>query len=561
LGELCDGFNEMLEEIQQRDQSLREARDVLEERVEERTAELAAANTSLHESNTELVEARDRALEASRVKSQFLANMSHELRTPLNAIIGYSEMMQEEAEDEGLETFIPDLQRVHGAGRHLLALISDILDLSKIEAGRMDLYLEEFSVRAVVEEVVSTVQPLVEKNSNSLRVEVASEVDTMLTDQTRLRQNLINLLSNAAKFTTADAIWLRIRSAVGSEQGDWLEFEVEDRGIGMNAEQMGKVFNAFTQADLSTTRKYGGTGLGLAITQRFCELMGGTISVASEEGKGSTFTMLLPARVAQSTTEKATPDPDTPDLGGRDVVLVIDEDPAMRNLMTRFLQREGYAVVTAVDGEDGLGKARDLHPVAITLDVNMKKEDGWQVLQELKSSIDLAKIPVVLVTMEDDRSRGYALGAADYLSKPVDRNRLKDLLQRYRIDISGGPILLVEDEAVTRMDLREVLESSGLEVAEAANGVEALAQIARRRPQLILLDLMMPEMDGFEFVEALHREEDWRSLPIVVLTALQLDAAEHERLRGYVSQVMDKGAYERGDLLNQVRNLLPQARE
>jgi len=404
---------------------------------------------------------------------------------------------------------------------------------------------------------------MIDTNSNRLHVDLDAEVGTMHADQTRVRQNLINLLSNAAKFTDGDDIWLRIRQAHGEGQGhgeaEWLKFDVEDRGIGMNEEQVSRVFMAFTQADLSTTRKYGGTGLGLAITRRFCELMGGTISVASEEGKGSTFTMLLPIRMGEEEDDGEGYEPDTAELEGRDVVLVIDEDPAMRDLMRRFLQREGYGVVTAVNGEDGIDKARQLSPVAITLDVKMKGKDGWQVLEQLKSSADLAQIPVVLVTMEDDRSRGYALGAADYLSKPVDRNRLKGLLQRYRLDVSGGPILLVEDEAVTRMDVAGQLRKSGLDVVEAGNGREALECIAKRLPQPILLDLMMPEMDGFEFVEALHRNEEWRSLPIVVLTAQQLDAAEHERLRGYVSQVMQKGAYERDDLLNQVRDMLPGA--
>lgn len=527
-------------------------------RCARRTGELAAANTSLQEVNTELVDARDKALEANRVKSQFLANMSHELCTPLNAIIGYSEILQEEAEEEGLESFVADLQRVHGAGRHLLSLVSDILDLSKIEAGRMDLYLEDFSIQALVDEVVSTVQPMIDKNSNRLHVELGAEVGTMHVDQTRVRQNLINLLSNAAKFTDGDDIWLRIRQAHG--EGEWLEFEVEDRGIGMNEEQVSRVFMAFTQVDLSTTRKYDGTGLGLAITRRFCELMGGTISVASEEGKGSTFAMLLPTSMDEEPDDdERRQEPDTAELEGRDVVLVIDEDPAMRDLMRRFLQREGYGVATAVDGEEGVDKARQLRPVAITLDVKMTGKDGWHVLERLKSSADLAQIPVVLVTMEDDHSRGYALGAADYLSKPVDRNRLKGLLQRYRLDVSGGPILLVEDEAVTRMDVAGQLRKSGLDAVEVGNGREALKRIAERRPQLILLDLMMPEMDGFEFAEALHRQEHGHSLPIVVLTAQELDAAEHERLRGYVSQVMQKGAYDRDDLLSQVRDMLPGA--
>jgi signal transduction histidine kinase/DNA-binding response OmpR family regulator len=494
---------------------------------------------------------------ASQHKSQFLANMSHELRTPLNAIIGYSEMLQEEAEDLGQEDLLPDLQKIHAAGKHLLALINDILDLSKIEAGKMELYLERFDLALMIRDVVTTINPLVEKNTNTLEVHGADEIGAMRADLTKVRQALFNLLSNACKFTRQGVISLDVvrDTAAG---GDWITFSVRDTGIGMSPEQMGKLFQAFSQAKASTTRQYGGTGLGLAITKHFCQMMGGDITVESEVGKGSTFTIRLPAEVS---SPKAQPVPAIEAKSealpeGTSTVLVIDDDPRVRELLQRFLSKEGFQVASASGGEEGLRLAKHLRPTAITLDVMMPGMDGWAVLTALKADPDLAEIPVIMLTIVDNKNLGYALGAADYLTKPVDRDRLVAILQKYPREDPSRPVLVVEDDAATREMLRRMLDKEGWRMTEAEHGRVALERIAAHRPALILLDLMMPEMDGFQFVAEVRKQEAWRSIPIIVVTAKDLTEADRLRLNGYVDRILQKGAYSREELLCEVRDLV-----
>jgi len=422
IGALAKTFNQMVEQ-------LRELYGRLERQV-----------VDLEESEAALKVARDEAEGATQAKSQFLANMSHELRTPLNAIIGYSEMLREDAEADGNDAAVEDLGKIQGAGRHLLALINDILDLSKVEAGRMDLYLETFDLAQMIKDVAATVQPLVEQKQNTLRVDCAADVGAMHADLTKVRQSLFNLLSNAAKFTQAGTISLEVRrhAGEGGASGDMLSFGVADTGVGMTAEQIEKVFEPFTQADASTTRVYGGTGLGLTITKQFCHLMGGDIEVESSPGHGTTFTMNLPAEVKppskaapedkpRASSAARRPAAAVPAAAAR--VLVIDDDGPTRELLARNLEKAGFAVTTAPDGAAGLALARSQRPDAITLDVLMPGMDGWKVLSELKADADLAHIPVIMITFVDEKPLAYAIGAADFMSKPVDRDRLASMLK------------------------------------------------------------------------------------------------------------------------------------
>jgi signal transduction histidine kinase/CheY-like chemotaxis protein len=517
--------------------------------------ELAQVANAFNSIATELMTARDQALDANRAKSTFLANMSHELRTPLNAIIGYSEMLQEDAEDEGYEEIVPDLRKIQSAGNHLLDLINNILDLSKIEAGKMELYLETFDVQRMIDDVSTTIQPLIGRNRNKLKVVCPPDVGRVHADLTKIRQTLFNLLSNAAKFTEEGTITL-----AAQRSGEQIRFTVTDTGIGMNAQQTENVFKEFTQADSSTTRKYGGTGLGLTISRRFCQMMGGDILVSSQVGVGSTFTVLLPVDVAayqRSAITQTAPTSGAVSMA-KGTVLIIDDDPAVRELLIRHLVKEGFNVEAAKNGDEGLQMARKLVPDAITLDVLMPGMDGWAVLSALKADPKLADIPVIMMTIMDDKSIGYALGAADYLTKPVDRKRLSDMLSRY-LNVKGSgssQVLIIEDDATTREMLSRSLVKDGFRTMEAENGRLGLDAVKTITPDLILLDLMMPEMDGFQFLQELRSNPDWRQVPVIVLTAKDLTSAERDTLNGNVERIVQKGALKRDDLLRELRELI-----
>jgi PAS domain S-box-containing protein len=552
---------------------------------------------------------------ANHAKSTFLANMSHELRTPLNAIIGYSEMLKEEIQDLGYEQFLSDLDKIRSAGKHLLSLINDILDISKIEAGRMDVYRETFLINDLVDNVVTTAWPLVEKNHNTLEVELAPDLGTMHTDLTKVKQILLNLLSNASKFTEHGIITLALHQemtdravpginpesfglADGSDpvlkmpkatrsEGEqvnatlkefslvlphspFIIFEVRDTGIGMTREQVQHIFDPFTQADASTTRKYGGTGLGLAISQHFCRMMGGEITVESETGTGTTFRVRLPKYlIVESVIETSTEteelqqeDLDLSDAPTSGTVLVVDDDPSTRDILQRSLTREGLRIATAATGEEALRRARELQPDAITLDIMMPGMDGWAVLSTLKNDPELAEIPVILLSFVGNKSLGLALGASDCLTKPVDSKHLGALLHKY-CPAQGASntraesyILIVEDDLTASEMLRRNLEKEGWTVVEAHNGKAALRPLAQAPPHLILLDLMMPEMDGFELLTELHKRYRAYSIPIIVITAKDLTPTERLYLKAQVTQIIEKGAYSSQNLLRDVKKLV-----
>jgi signal transduction histidine kinase/CheY-like chemotaxis protein len=559
VGMLTRSFNLMVGTIQQRNaelevarknaedarESLRQVNEGLEQKVAERTAELERAVTA--------------AREANQAKSAFLAKMSHELRTPMNAIIGYSEMLLEDATAEGKQGMADDLQKILSAARHLLGLINDVLDLSKIEAGKMQLYLETFDLQTLVQEVTSTIAPLVEKRRNSLVVNCTPVIGSMHGDATKIRQTLLNLLSNSSKFTENGRVELKIEREISDNQV-WVVMQVIDTGIGMTAEQMARLFKPFTQADESTASKFGGTGLGLAISKQFAQMMGGDITVTSTPGAGSNFTMRVPARVKPARSpytvvEKAQQAAPAPK--GR--VLIIDDDESVHGVLTNMLTREGYSTRVARDGKEGLRIAREYHPDIIILDILMPGMDGWSVLSQLKTTPGLAEVPIILLTMLENKDMGFALGAADYLTKPIDAQKLIPVIERHRSAQPTGSVLVVEDDPASRELVVRMLQKEGIAVLEASNGKEALEALQNGpAPDLIILDLLMAEMDGFEFLREVRPHPQWSRIPVVVVSSLDLNNEAQQVLKGQVEHIFQKGRFAREDLLREVRETINQ---
>jgi signal transduction histidine kinase/CheY-like chemotaxis protein len=559
--------------------ALQRAQDNLQDEVENATAELRSTLLELEGKNTELDVQRSRAQEANLSKSKFLANMSHELRTPLNAIIGYSEMLEEDAEQAGDTGYIPDVQKVNSAGRHLLSLINDILDLSKVEAGKMTLYLETADIESVIKYTASTIRPLTAQNENELVLNCDPNLGSMRMDVTKVRQVLFNLLSNACKFTEKGTITLAAkRIEMGGK--DWIEFTVSDTGIGITPEHMDHLFKAFAQADASITKKYGGTGLGLTLCKSFSELMGGEINVRSEPGKGSEFVLLLPTEPPATAAVREEEEPElTPEAPVVTVekarleapvptateerrkrisnVLIIDDDTQVHDMLRRMFSKEGFEVYTATNGEEGLDRAREIKPSAIILDVLMPGMDGWSVLASLKSDSELSDIPVIMLSMVDDRTRGYAMGVTEYLTKPADKQQLLTILRRSVREGPVAPILVVDDDQSQRELMRRTLEAEGWEVMAADNGRTAIEAVRARRPACIILDILMPEMDGIEFVSELRAQPAYRDIPIAVLTSHDLSPQDHQRLNGEVQQILQKGIG-REQLLEMVRQIVTQ---
>jgi len=518
------------------------------------------------------LEAQNRQIqEANRLKSQFLANMSHELRTPMNAIIGFTNLVLRRAGDVLPERQRDNLTKVKLSADHLLNLINDILDLSKIEAGRVDIQKKWFDMRELIAGCCATVSPLV-KEGVALTHEVAGDVREAYSDEARLRQVIINLLSNALKFTEKGEVKVLVtRQASLVARSEALEIAVSDTGIGIPADALGYIFDEFRQVDGSSTRQYGGTGLGLSITKKLTELMGGTIGVESAVGKGSTFTVRIPVvyderrgdprgrpsvsdQESPSAVSRLTSHGDEEEKGGRTIV-VIDDDPNAAALLRQELAEEGYRVVGALNADDGVALARRIRPAAVTVDIIMPGKDGWETIAMLKGDPETRDIPIIVISASDNRELGYRLGVRDYLVKPIDREALLSVLGR----LDSGQlkdILVVDDEPLVTTMICQMLEFSGFAARSASNGEEALAQIGRARPDAVLLDLMMPVMDGFEVIERLQADPTLRKVPVVVVTAKDLTKAEREFLQRRVSRVIQKGRMDPMALTQDLREML-----
>ena len=522
-------------------------------------------------------EARLQAEDANRAKSAFLANMSHELRTPMNAIIGYSEILTEDCEDMEPDEIRDDLNKVLSSAKHLLGLINSVLDLSKVEAGKMTIFAEDISLSGLINEVLASVKPLISKNNNQLSLDLnTSEDDLVNVDVTKLKQIILNLTSNACKFTESGVVKITSR-LLQDESGERLQIAVCDSGIGMTEEQLGRLFQDFSQADESTTRKYGGTGLGLALSKRFSQMMHGDIIVTSEVNVGSQFTIDLPRyysdrKSGSSAGHSGMPsnestgalenqsNPDYPTVATLGKVLIIDDDAATRDVIERHLRGDGYAVMSAQNGSEGLQSARTWKPDLIALDINMPGKNGWQVLEEIKKDEDLSDTPVVLISKDAEGVNLNSVYEQAYcLAKPIDWSLLDGILSQFANTAGSDQpyFLLIANQFELLNQLNDVFDHSDYRVEIVSDESSALSLIAKVRPALIIVDMSTQDFNGVSFIESLHRNPSAVRLPVVMMNSQDLPESDQRRLQSRFTGVISSDKLDSSELSDRIASFLP----
>jgi signal transduction histidine kinase/DNA-binding response OmpR family regulator len=526
----------------------------------------------INKRNEELDTKNKEIEKAYKVKSDFLSSMSHELRTPLNSIIGFSSVLLGPSGDPLTQDQRMALEKVLKNGKHLLQLINDILDISKLESGRMSLSIESEDVETILSNCIMLVEPLVQSKRLTISQDIQPNLPTLSTDIVKVRQILVNLLSNAAKFTESGGISIKVTQ----QQGGVISFGVKDSGIGIAEKDYGKVFEEFQQVDTSNTRKYKGTGLGLPIAKKLARMLGGDLTLESVIGKGSTFTLTIPAKIPQSLLDAhAQPQPlpqkrpepvvqrpvpsaplqNPPPVSGQVQILSIDDDPDVIEILRQYLIPEGYSIVGALSGDEGIAMAMSMKPALITLDIMMPKKDGWQVLRELKANPQTRDIPVIIHSIVDNKPLAMSLGAVDVMTKPTDPKRLLTLVQKF--NQSGDKfILLVDDNLDFALACKDLLKQDGFSVKLATRGEEALKILNESIPSMILLDLVMPGMDGFRVVKELQQKELWKKIPVVVLTGKTLTDADHKELDPFVADYLMKETFTTAAITNAIRKTI-----